>query len=358
MTHGQIKRENEEDRDILVATCSGWSRITGRKRVRSLVEQRYRLFVSAVTGVALGVGLLFGVAMPKVFAQGSEPRLLIPLPGTTSSPTTVSPSPSAPSSTPGYTPAQPGYGSATPTPIGQNSLPAAGTASPATARLEVRMTQLEEDLRSVTGRLEEVSYQIRKLDDRLNKLASDVDYRLNQNASAGTDGGSASAGAGAGAAVASKSPATVDSSPANGDASQKTASLPTKTPQTPREQYAQAFSLMEKRNYSDAGAAFADFLKRYPDDPLADNARYWLGETYYARGDYAQAAEYFLDGYDKNRTGPKAPESLLKLGLSLSGLDKKKEACASFRELNRAFPNASTTIKDRASEESKRLGCN
>ena len=106
-----------------------------------------------------------------------------------------------------------------------------------------------------------------------------------------------------------------------------------------------------------ARAKARDFLSRYPDDPLADNARYWLGESYYARGDYPRAAETFFEAYEKNKTGPKAPDTLLKLGMALGNLDKKKEACASFRELSRAFPNAAAPIKDKAAQESRRLGC-
>jgi tol-pal system protein YbgF len=237
------------------------------------------------------------------------------------------------------------------------------------------MTQLEQDVRSVTGRLEEVSYQLRKLEDRLTKLSADIDYRLSQMKAAGE--GEAAAGgskreAGAPSATggtpavapgnSSQSPpvdentakAKAATTGAAGPASPQTASLP---PRSPREQYARAFSLLEKRNYEEAGTGFDEFLKAHPDDPLADNARYWLGETYYARGDYAHSAEAFLDAYDKNKTGPKAPDTLLKLGLSLAALDKKKEACATFRELHRAFPNAPGAVKDRAAEEGKRLAC-
>ena len=128
-------------------------------------------------------------------------------------------------------------------------------------------------------------------------------------------------------------------------------------PRSPREQYAAAFAQLEKRNYDEAATGFSDFLKQNPSDPLADNARYWLGESYYARGEYARSAEIFLDGYEKNKSGPKAPDTLLKLGLSLAGLQKNKEACASFRELNRAFPNAPAAVKERAGQETKRLAC-
>jgi tol-pal system protein YbgF len=228
------------------------------------------------------------------------------------------------------------------------------------------MTQLEQDLRGVTGRLEEVSFQIRKLEDRLNKLTSDMEYRLSEMKSGGGSEASPEPSPGGGAVASTpRAPAQIqpsdEASTQRGANPSTGASAPTQTanlpPRTAREQYARAFSLLEKRNYEEAGAGFSEFLKANPNDPLADNARYWLGETYYARGDYARSAEVFLDGYEKNKTGPKAPDTLLKLGLSLSGLDKKKEACASFRELSRAFPNAPESVKDKAAQEAKRLGC-
>jgi tol-pal system protein YbgF len=323
-----------------------------------------RVWLMRVWGVVAIVGLS-AAATSAAHAQGSEPRLLVPMPGSTVPPAPV----------PGGAVPQQGAIPA-PQPVAPSPSPA-GT--PATARLEVRMTQLEQDLRSVTGRLEEVSYQLRKLDDRLNKIAADMDYRLSQ-VKAGAEGGAAATdtsvregsaagavAAGGGAVASTPRPpgeapsADTEAAKAKGaapaagpPASSQTASLP---PKTPREQYARAFSLLEKRNYEEAGAGFSEFLKSSPDDPLADNARYWLGESYYARGQYARSAEIFLDGYEKNKTGPKAPDTLLKLGLSLAALDKKKEACASFRELNRAFPNAPGAVKERASEESKRLSC-
>jgi tol-pal system protein YbgF len=126
---------------------------------------------------------------------------------------------------------------------------------------------------------------------------------------------------------------------------------------TPREQYSTGFDLMQKGRNAEARIAFESFLKRHPDNALAPNARYWLGETYYAEGDYTDAATTFLDGYEKNKTGPKAPETLLKLGLSLSKLDKKREACATFQELDRAFPNAPDSVKGPSAAEKQRLGC-
>jgi tol-pal system protein YbgF len=251
--------------------------------------------------------------------------------------------------------------------------------SPAAARLDARMTQLEQDLRGVTGRVENLTFQMRQLNDRMEKLASDLEVRFGElrtggaaSGSAGAVAGGTSAGASAGAPgsgptmlgrSATEGPTAAAQSPAIPAPAQQSATTPAPAAAgglpsgSSREQYAQAFSLMQKASYAEATAAFAEFLRRYPDDPLADNARYWLGESYYARGEYTRAAEAFLEGYERNKTGPKAADTLLKLGMALAALDKKKEACASFRELTRAFPNAAAPIRDRAAQESARVGC-
>ncbi|MFO1128336.1 MAG: tol-pal system protein YbgF [Rhodospirillales bacterium] len=275
-------------------------------------------------------------------------------------------------------------------------MPAAGGADagsgtpPAVARLDSRITQLEQDVRSVTGRVESLSHQVRQLNDKLDKLSSDLDMRLDQGRGTGSGvgggaavgmGAGAAAGAGLGAGAASPGPrvlgrgndepAATTAPPASVPSTAGTPAAPAETrPQQPppqqqaalpqgssKDQYAAAFALMQKGNYAAAGEAFSDFLSRYPDDSLADNARYWLGESYYARGDYTRAAQTFFEAYDKNKSGPKAPDTLLKLGMALGNLDKKKEACASFRELGRTFPNASAAIKDKAAQESRRIGC-
>jgi tol-pal system protein YbgF len=255
----------------------------------------------------------------------------------------------------------------------------AGAGPPAVARLDARITQLEQDLRGVTGRVESLSHQIRQLNDKLERLSSDLDLRFEQlKAQAGGQPGPGGVGPGSGGGPRMLGGGEDDPARAPGQQTSAPQTFPPQAaaapalppppapetrPQTAapqgssKEQYAAAFALMQKANYAGASAAFSDFLSRYPDDALADNARYWLGESYYARGDYPRAAETFFEAYEKNKTGPKAPDTLLKLGMALGNLNKKKEACASFRELSRAFPNAAAAIKDKAAQESRRLGC-
>ncbi|MDZ3837513.1 MAG: tol-pal system protein YbgF [Rhodospirillales bacterium] len=271
---------------------------------------------------------------------------------------------------------------------------AGGGGGPAAARLEVRQSQQEADLRALTGRVEELGYQVSRLGERLDKLTADMEYRLAQGAAAGggtAGGGTAdpaspplmplpgpAAGPAAEAAPApapaarpapdeiypERQPRPLGSMPA-GEAGAAPAPRPpaaagggpASAAQTPKERYAQAYDLLRQGKYDQAEAGFSAFLAQNPQDPLAENARYWLGETYYARGNYARAAEVFVEGYQASKTGPKAPDTLLKLGMSLSSMGKKKEACATFKELSRAFPQAPAAVKEKAAQEGRRAGC-
>jgi tol-pal system protein YbgF len=273
---------------------------------------------------------------------------------------------------------------------------------PAVARLEVRLSELERDLRASTGQVEELRHKVRQLTDRLEKLSSDVDYRLSQTGAAAS--GSAGAGAGATGAIdeapaAARQPSarewTPEPQPApppvprstagagigegptvlgrlpESEVKSATALPPAPEPSatgsartasvmstgTPREQYAHGFGLLRTAKYDEAEVAFTEFLRQNPNDPLADNARYWLGESYYARGQYAPAAEAFLDAYQTNKAGPKAPDALLKLGMSLGNLDKIPEACATYNELKTALPDVPVSIQTKAQQERGRLGC-
>ena len=134
----------------------------------------------------------------------------------------------------------------------------------------------------------------------------------------------------------------------------QTAALPDGTP---REQYMHAFSLLRQGKYDMAASSLNQFLEKNPDDPLAGNARYWLGETYYVRGAFVEAAETFLEGYESDKRGAKAPDALLKLGMSLASLDNKTEACAVFQKLRSDYPEASAGLKSTLEREWQKNGC-
>jgi tol-pal system protein YbgF len=259
-----------------------------------------------------------------------------------------------------------GSGNGAPVPVS----PADSTSA---VNTELRMDQLETQMRSLTGTLEEATYSIDQLKQRLDKISSDIDLRLGalehpggppprggvasnapQAPVPGAGGNPAAPPSQSGTLVAPSSgqqdnPQTASKAPSGG-----TGLLPTGTAQ---DQYNQAYGLLGQADYPGAEQAFKGFLQRYPNDPLAGNAQYWLGETYYARKDYNNAAASFAEGYRKYPQSGKGADSLLKLGMTLGSVQQKKEACLTFNQLAKDFPNASKNIKDRAAQEKQRLAC-
>ena len=122
-------------------------------------------------------------------------------------------------------------------------------------------------------------------------------------------------------------------------------------------QYETAYGLLLQQDYGAAQTSFAEFLKNNPRSPLAGNAQYWLGETFYVRGQYKSAAGAFLKGYRQFSRSNKAPDSLLKLAMSLDKLGQRAAACSSLSELGQKYPQAAAHVRRRASQERSRLRC-
>lgn len=280
------------------------------------------------------------------------------------------------------------------------------------ARNEIRLQQLEAQMRNLNGKVEELDFKITQSIGRVDTLVSDLDRRFAvfegaagqgsnapaaasvgtssetpTTAGAGASGSGlfasggapegkkagvlgylnqgdlrkieagrregqtkASAGAGQAAAVppASTNPSTASAGQAPGRI------LPEGDSAT---RYKHAFSFLMRHDYDTAEKAFREFVDGHGEDPLAGNAMYWLGETYYVREMFAKSAVTFAEGYEKYPASPKTADNLLKLGFSLARLKRTEDACVALAQLSDEFPNASATIKRQSLNESKRIGC-
>ncbi len=125
----------------------------------------------------------------------------------------------------------------------------------------------------------------------------------------------------------------------------------------PQQLYERAYGYLLQKDYGTAESSFEDFLKHHSTHPLAGNAQYWLGETFYVRGQYRPAAAAFLKGYQDYAKSQKAPESLLKLAMSLQRLGQKDAACSSYSEFATKFPNPPAHVRSLAQTERQRSGC-
>ncbi|MFP6705571.1 MAG: tol-pal system protein YbgF, partial [Alphaproteobacteria bacterium] len=226
------------------------------------------------------------------------------------------------------------------------------------ADAEIRMSNLESEMRRLTGQLEEVRHGMARMLQRLDGLVKDVDFRLTEieHRLSKAPGKAAKTAATTGAAGSDASLPIANAEKQN----QQTEAAPATTvlPRgTPIERYNYAYSLLTKMRLQDAEAAFLEFLAQHGDDPLAGNAQYWLGETYYARQNLGEAARTFLIGIQRYPNSSKAPDSMLKLGISLSKLGKVEDACAAFLEMQRKFANLRSQVRKRMLREMKAVGC-
>lgn len=104
--------------------------------------------------------------------------------------------------------------------------------------------------------------------------------------------------------------------------------------------YNRAFDALKAARYPEAIESMKAFLVAYPQHPLADNAQYWLGQTYYLSRDYARAVEAFSAVGGRSPDRSKAPDALLKKGLSEVELKRNEDARRSFGELLQRYPES------------------
>src|SRR5260221_11371122 len=99
-------------------------------------------------------------------------------------------------------------------------------------------------------------------------------------------------------------------------------------------------SLVNGRQFDKALDSLAAFLVRWPDHPYANNAMFWRGECYFAKGDYRRASEQFEGVIARFPAGSKVPDALLKLGMSQQKLGDPVKAKESFERLTELFPQS------------------
>lgn len=201
---------------------------------------------------------------------------------------------------------------------------------------EDRMTRLEDQMRDLNGKVETLNNGISQLSVRLDKLSSDVDMRLTA-----LEHGAGPAGATAPPPAAPKAATASANAPAT----------------TPNEQYEAAFALLRRADYPGAEQALRTFVTQHPKDPLAGNAQYWLGETFYVRKNWKDAAIAFAEGYQKYPRSGKAPDDLLKLAMSLGNMGQKANACTALARLDHDFPQMPANVRGPATAEKHHLGC-
>lgn len=211
--------------------------------------------------------------------------------------------------------------------------------------IEDRLNQLQQSVTLLTGQVEQLQYKNQQLQQQMEKMQADYEYRLDALEKG-------KPGAGGPRPAAPPQQQLGAGQPPGGHAAPPPANAPGSD-----QLYHDGFKMLQDGDYAGAEKAFRTFVQRNPQHVLAGNAQYWLGETYYARREYQQAAVAFAEGYKVYKSSPKGPDNLLKLGITLSAMGKKQEACAMFARFSHDYPRATDLQKRRIDQERQKNGC-
>ncbi|MBG9386869.1 tol-pal system protein YbgF [Caenimonas aquaedulcis] len=113
-----------------------------------------------------------------------------------------------------------------------------------------------------------------------------------------------------------------------------------------------ALALFRKGDFPAAQAAFADFIRRYPQSGFRPTALFWLGNSQFANRDYRGAIANFRALLQQAPDHPRAPEAVLSIANCQIELKDNAAARRTLDELIKAYPQseAAQAAKERLSK--------
>ena len=194
-----------------------------------------------------------------------------------------------------------------------------------------QVSTLERRVDELAGSAEEIEYNASTTSERQRELYADLDARIQSLETALQAGSSVN--------VLDGGPLSPGQLPVPGGSD--------------RDNYQAAFELLKEQRYEPAVMAFNQFLVTYPDSELADNAQYWLAESYYVTQKFDDALTSFktvIDDYPRSR---KVPDALLKMGYCNYELEHWEDARGALSRVQNDYPE--TTAARLAGQRLKRM---
>ena len=220
--------------------------------------------------------------------------------------------------------------------------------------LVIQIQQLQDEVRMLTGMLEDQTIQLENLSNRQRDQYMDLDKRI--TGMRGSSTGRVLSSSPVNTTSARTAPTTVqpairedvpDVRPALDTPSSVTAIATPDTqaremaasPEAEKAAYDQGFQSLKDLKYADSAEQFSAFVMQYPNSDYADNAQYWLGESYYVTRNYDIALEAFQELLSNYPDSPKVPDGLLKIGYTHYELKQWDQARAALVQVQEQYPD-------------------
>ena len=236
----------------------------------------------------------------------------------------------------------------------------------------LKLNEIEDQFRELTNKFEEVNFKLDKLSTRVTKIQSDSQLRFSDIENGRTNkttlkqtplpGSDKPQDFGAAPAYQTSNLPKEQSINSVESAQTVIAEEPetrdSLLPDKPaEEQYEFAVSFMKIGDYETAEFALKEFIDKNKDHDLAGSAQYWYGETFRIRQLYSDAATAYLDGYQNYPKSKKAPDNLLKLGITMVQLGEKDQGCKMISGIQKEYPKANKSVLQKAQYEQKKFKC-
>ena len=220
--------------------------------------------------------------------------------------------------------------------------------------LVIQIQQLQDEVRMLRGMLEDQTIQLENLSKSQRDQYLDLDQRI--TGMRGSSSGPALSGRPVNTTGARPAPTKVqpairedvpDVRPAldtpssvNAIATPDTQAREMATsPEAEKAAYDQGFQSLKDLKYADSAQQFSAFVVQYPNSDYADNAQYWLGESYYVTRNYDIALEAFQKLLSNYPDSPKVPDGLLKIGYTHYELKQWDQARAALVQVQEQYPD-------------------
>ena len=236
----------------------------------------------------------------------------------------------------------------------------------------LKLNEIENQFRELTNKFEEVNFKLDKLSTRVTKIQSDTQLRfsdletgtITSTEEKQTPLPGSTKPQDFGAAPAYQTSNLPQKQSINSIESAKTVIAEEPEPRESllpdkpaKEQYEFAVSFMKIGDYETAEFALKEFIDKNKDHDLAGSAQYWYGETFRIRQLYSDAATAYLDGYQNYPKSMKAPDNLLKLGITMVQLGEKDQGCKMISGIKKEYPKANKSVLQKAQYEQKKFKC-
>ncbi|MEM7301008.1 MAG: tetratricopeptide repeat protein [Pseudomonadota bacterium] len=281
------------------------------------------------------------------------------------------------------------------------------------AEMTARTNQLEEQVRQLNGKVEDLSFQLLQLQEQIRKMQEDNEFRFqeleekksgltkpNSNVAAGAETEDSSLG------KSQPSEDTASATPSGGkitrivpiepnDKAKPSRGEPPRSLGTlsfdeqgnvidsavgkpldltrpvtqpplavqdgvesePTELIRTARNHYQAGDYALASKTLRLYLSQHPKHADVPQMEILLGESLFAVGDFHGAATMFLNHHNTHPASPRGAEVLLKLGLSMAGLNERAVACATYAEVLKQYPEADVAIRQQVAIQQESAKC-